>query len=319
VLTSSSTGSVNRVIKYRSSGRRARFINKRFQKKVAMAEGHILKYEKNANEITNTLMGQCNWFDISVGATTQVELFRDYLLNHWAGYKVLDPNTSYMSANQFRLSFKVLDHSQYFIGLNTTTVKVRISCYTCLPRHDVHSAGLLPLSAMIGYSDAARLKDVSSDAQVYTDVNVTPFMVPYITSNYNIVKSRSFTVHAGGKFVLKLRHSYDVNVGTSTQAGYSGNTDLEAKKSQYRCLLVKVVGELGSCNDDPNLFLRNMPVQIVGRLTTRANLHVSEEKRPIIFQSSTDSTRYHVGQPQIIEEEGITLANVNSLGVNIVT
>lgn len=315
-----SNGPINSSYRYRSSGRRQYYVDKKFQRKVALSQGHTLIYKQFGNIYNNGIAGQCTWADLDLGKTTDVALLRDFALTHWAGYKEADPNTGFLSTAQFPLKFKVMDHSVNYQGLNSGTNKIHITVYTCTLKHDINSDVMFPGTAIVGFSDEARLKQTGSDAQNPFDVNLTPYMVPAVTAHYKISKSRSFTVHAGGSFNIKLRHSYDCNVGTDSTVGWSGQSTLVAKKGQYRCLLIKIVGQLGVVegSDPPNTaYLRNTAFQAVGRINTVAKIHVSEENRPIHWQQLTSRTRNLAGLNSTLGEE--ILVPENTFGLNINT
>jgi len=320
VLTSSSSGAINRVFKYRSSGRRQYRINKRFQKNVALSSGHTLVYKKFLNDHQDQVNGRCKWIQLILGSTASVEIYRDFALAHWNGYKELDPNTGYMSGQQFPLKFKVMDDSIVYTGINTGSNKIIISAWTLTLKHDLHSDSMYPATAILGYSDSARLKDASCDAQNPEDTYLTPYMVPAVTTNYKISKARTFTVHAGGKFVLRARHSYDVTIGTASTAGWAGNTGLVARKPHFRCLLIKVIGELGVVTEGGFHYLRNTDCAFAGQFNIKAKLHVSEENRPIFLQQDTSTRREVIGGiASVLGEEILAAEITTNLGIDQTT
>jgi len=201
VLSRGSFGPKNAIYKYRNSGRRARFVNRRFAKKIAANTGHVLKWNNLTNDAFSGINGQSLVWSMDVGAKVDGQSFYDFALKHWHGYETPDVGT--ISGSEWnKLKLRVMDHSENMHGINSGTSKIHFQIWGIRPRHDIHAAALMPTSIMNTYLESGNLPDVLTDTHLSTDVDFTPYKVPALTANYVIEKQRGFTVHPGVILIL---------------------------------------------------------------------------------------------------------------------
>lgn len=287
-------GPINTSYTYRNQGRRSFHINKKLRKNVALVQGHELKYHSEQNLNFLGLNGQSTYSVMAIGGPVTNDLFMDFAKRHWSGYLSTDVNTVSGSAEQFKLKLKVMSSPTTFLGVNSSNVKLHVVVYQLTPKHDIHQANLLPAAAMATYLRQGDLGDSLTNTPLITDIYLTPYMIPAITQNYNIKKTRGFIVHGGGKFNIVMNHSYDINYGLDSQA-FGWDTGIVAKKGQYRANIIKFTGELGVVAQDASKFIRNLAFEVIGKLYVNAKLHVSEETRAIYIDEGLNTSRNVAG------------------------
>jgi len=312
-LTRSSNGPINTNYKFRSSYRRKFTISPKLKTKVALAQGHTMQNTEVVNGTWFGPNGSCVWAQDFLGSRIQTAQITQVVEENYAGYLVEDPNTVAGTAKRFKVKVKVLNDSSSFIVINSSNVKVTVSCYPLLPRADIHT-GDTPLE-LLATARAGDLPEVGDQTMPYTDPRFTPFMCPELCMQYKILKPRTFTVHGGGKFNLQLRHSYDIVNYPSNVAG----TGIIGKKGIYRPMLIKLVGELGVITKDSVTSLRNLPVNCVWKNNVFWQAHASTENR--VIYSDLNATRNLpitgtlTGQG-LIEEETLNAENFTGLSIS---
>lgn len=320
VLTRRSNGPINTSYKYRNSGRRAFHINKRFKKKVELVQGHTLKYSTRTNAEFDGTTGEALFSVIDIGSPIENDILMAYAKTHYAGYKVADPNTTSGSSNQFKMKVKVLSFYRNLYAINSSNVKVYVTVYSLMPRHDIHDALLMPAVAMQTYLRSGDLADAGTIGRLVSDVDFHPYLVPAITQNWIITKTRHFAVHVGGRFNINMSHSYDINYGLDSQT-FGWDTGIVAKKGHFRATMVKMVGELGVATTAANKFIRNLPFECIGRINSNVSLHVAQETRDIYLDENISATRNIGGitSDEVVHEETEIFAATDKLAPTVIT
>lgn len=307
-LTSSSSGQYNRLFKYRQSGRRAAHLNKRFRRRVAEHLGHPIDYELIENRHGTANEGECLWLQMYVGSTAQISELSALGMRNYAGFRVADQNTTASSAEQYGLHFHVMNHVQTMTAFNASTnAKLQITCYPMYLRRDISDTNLFPERICVLNAASGTLYDTGNNGigRATQDVDLTPYQMPIMVNTYKIGKPRSFTVHGGGRFNLSVQHSYSFNQGSSTNVGISSGS-LAARKGQFKCLLIKMVGALGIvvAGGSPPL-IRNSNPTYAARQITRARMQISSELRHIDYVSGLPAERIVGGYTAVVNEEEI--------------
>lgn len=271
------------------------------RKNVALATGHTIQHTNVINGSWIGTSGVATWKQIIIGTQLDTDEIQAAIEANYDAYGVSDPNTTLGSNQRMKIHSKVLNHVSTITGFNSATTKVLITVYPLLPRADIYT-GDDPLTRIAlsreGDLDGAAFPATSE--MEYTDPRFTPFMAPQVTAVYKILKPRVFAVHGGGKFNIKVRHSYDIVNSTA-----NGPPALIGKKGNYRPLLIKIVGELGVVSDAAGDYVRNLPVSCVWKNSIFWAAHHSQENR-IIFSDNNLSRNFAVGVPtaeKFINEE----------------
>lgn len=286
-------GPINASWQYRNKGRRAYHLSKRFKKRVDLHTGHTLRYTDVENVNLLGVNGKARYYVMDLGSAVDNDTYIDYAKKHWAGYKVVDPNTTANAVTQFKMKVKVLSIYKNLYMINSSNTKSLVQVFGLTPRHDIHKANLMPPAVLTTYFNNGDLPDATTVDQNVSDIAFNVFHCPALTQNWKISKTKSFWVHGGGNYKLNLSHSYDINSGLDSQA-FGWDTTVVAKKGHYRALLVRVVGDLGVVLETaPSEIkhIRNLPFEHIGRETTSVKLHVSTETRDIYLDEHIPVTR----------------------------
>jgi len=317
-LTRTSNGPINSSYKFRSSYRRKFNISRKLKARVALAQGHTVQNTEVINGTWTGPNGSCVWAQDFIGTVSQTKEIATAVINNMIAYKQPDSFTTPGAPEQYKIKMKVLNDSSSFVVMNAATTKVTVTCYPLLPRSDILS-GSTPLQ-LITAGRAGDLLEATGAVMPFNDPRFTPFMCPEICMQYKILKPRTFTVHGGGKFNLQLRHSYDIN-------NYTNNIipDIEVigKKSVYRPMLVKLVGELGLITKDAVVSLRHLPVNVVWKNNVFWQAHASTEQR-VIYNDLNASRNLPIPGPGItgqgfVEEENLSINNFADIALTVVT
>lgn len=314
-------GPINTVYQYRSRGRRAYHISRRFRKKVNEHFGQMLRWTSSSNVFNTGTLGAASWYMLSIGTAADVTYILDFCARHAKGFKVPDPNVTSHAAEQWGFRCRVLNESLVLHGFNeSSNSRLECSVYYLSPKQDVWGgvSSYSPISLITTDAATGTLYDASSPTTIaYSDVDATPFQFPALMAMYRVSRGRKFVVHGGGRFDCSLRHSYMATVANDSTFGVPGST-LYGRKPQARFLLIKMVGELGILDEGSgNKAIRNAAPVFGARLNYSMSAVVSADQRPIKLVDSAD-TRTAAGTINTFEEEFNTVAPQAYLAANII-
>lgn len=307
-LSRKSDGPINASYKYRASYRRRFKISKSMKKSVALAQGHTIQDSDVTNGSWIGTNGIAQWQVMFVGTQVNTDEIQAVVEANMVGFGQADWNTTIGTKNRFKIHTKVLNHVESVTAFNSSTTKLNVAVYPLLPRRDI-TTNYDPATLII--------RDRQGDLQLsggsemtFQDPRFTPFMCPELVACYKILKPRIFTVHGGGRFNLKVRHSYDIVNSTANDP-----SDLVGKKAIYRPILIKMWGQLGIVSDVAGTYVRNMPTNVVWKRNTFWQAHVAEENR-LIYNDKNVTRNQAVGAPiaeQFIDQETLVVEQQNEI------
>lgn len=290
-----------------------------------MAEANVFRQTDIENLQWQAPIAGAGWYQLEVGTQAELSVFRLALEANFKGFH--ENAGSISGADGYKIHTHVDSYSKTALFISESNIKTHVTVYELIPRHDIYgvSATISPLQ-MLNYEEQGDIVDTTAyggttaGSMTYVDPRFTPFRVPTLTSQYKITNIKNFTVGAGSRFTLNLAcNNVDLNYLTDNPpaTNISSVQYLYGKKNKYKCLLVKIYGELGVVSnggEPPVKQIRNQATSLVGQVWHRRRGRAGADPR-LIYQDET-LAKNAIGDNTIgffIDEENPALGTVGTV------
>lgn len=283
VLSKSLSSEPNATHHYKAPSRRPYKPNIKFEKKVAAAMGHTIRFTDEINGTTVTTAAKCEWDQLVVGSPAQVGIAINQVEKNLAGFGVQDPNVVIGTVDTEKVHVHIHKMIQSVTFLSTSAAIAHVTLYELIPRRDLYGnvstiqPNYSPKAMITTFNQEGDLLDTGGGQMDYTDVRFTPFMVPLLVQNWKIVNVRKVSVHPGGTLTA--------SISTNNKTVISGIDDQQGllyKRSTAKILLWKVYGQLGIVTNGAGVnLIRNVPTGLVWKVNNYVEARAGVETRKI--------------------------------------